>query len=160
HATFEVKLPDYFVGQPLDKGNAIVKLEVKVTDTADHAETITKTFPVSNQAVNVSLIPEGGRLVPGLENGVSVAAVYPDGSPAGKAKVRLWEGKEAKDKPFAELTTNDAGLAEFKLTPKAEHFRPGQWVNRKIEMLGGQVVDTQGPQSLYDLFAEAKDAKG
>src|SRR5439155_1947494 len=46
HATFEVTLPDYFVGQPLDKGNALVKLEVKVTDTADHAETVTKTLPV------------------------------------------------------------------------------------------------------------------
>src|SRR5207245_3975277 len=45
HASLEIKLPDYFVGQPLAKGDAIVKLEVKVTDTADHTETITKTYP-------------------------------------------------------------------------------------------------------------------
>ena len=41
HAKFEIELPDYFVGQPLAKGNALVKLEVKVPDTADHTETIT-----------------------------------------------------------------------------------------------------------------------
>jgi uncharacterized protein YfaS (alpha-2-macroglobulin family) len=44
HAKFEIKLPDYFVGQPLQKGDALVKLEVKVTDTADHSETINKTY--------------------------------------------------------------------------------------------------------------------
>ena len=45
HAKFEIKLPDYFVGQPLQKGNALVKLEVKVTDTADHTETISQDLP-------------------------------------------------------------------------------------------------------------------
>ena len=29
HVKFEIKLPDYFVGQPLQKGNALVKLEVE-----------------------------------------------------------------------------------------------------------------------------------
>jgi 5-hydroxyisourate hydrolase-like protein (transthyretin family) len=160
HATFEVKLPDYFVGQPLDKGNALVKLEIKVTDTADHTETVTKTFPVSNQSVNVSLIPEGGRLVPGMENRVFAAAIYPDGSPVAGCKVALWQGQQAKDKPFVELKTNDAGLADFKLTPKAEQFRAGDWANRKVEMLGGQVIDVMEQKNLFDLAIEAKDAKG
>src|SRR5262249_11238618 len=35
HAQFNIKLPDYFVGHPLQKGDALVKVEVKVTDTAD-----------------------------------------------------------------------------------------------------------------------------
>src|SRR5262249_25845170 len=82
HVKFDVQLPDYFVGQPLQKGDALVKLEVKVTDLADHTETFTRTYPVSNQAIRVSLIPEGGRLVPGMENRVFAAALYPDGSPA------------------------------------------------------------------------------
>src|SRR5262249_39675587 len=55
HAQFEIKLPDYFVGQPLEKGNAIVQLEVKVTDTADHSETISRTYPVSDRSIQVSL---------------------------------------------------------------------------------------------------------
>src|SRR5581483_10532174 len=82
HVPFEIKLPDYFVGQPLQKGNALVRLEVKVTDTADHTEVINKTYPVSAQPIQVSLIPEGGRIVPGLENRIFAAAIYPDGSPA------------------------------------------------------------------------------
>jgi uncharacterized protein YfaS (alpha-2-macroglobulin family) len=39
---YEIRLPDYFVGTPLANGNAIVKLDVEVTDTADHSETVTR----------------------------------------------------------------------------------------------------------------------
>jgi hypothetical protein len=157
---FEIQLPDYFVGQPLDKGNAIVKLEARVTDTAKHSETITKTYPVSNQAIRLSLIPEGGRLTPGVENRVFAAAIYPDGSPA-VARVDLWKGKEkGKGLPLKSLQTNEAGLAEFRFTPAAADLRPGQWGQRKVDMLGGQQIDVWGPQNLLDLFAEAKDEKG
>ena len=50
HVKFEMKLPDYFVGLPLTKGNAVVRLEAKVTDTAEHSETVSRMVPVSNQA--------------------------------------------------------------------------------------------------------------
>src|SRR5262249_30362817 len=155
---FSVKLPDSFVGLPLAKGNALVRLEAKVTDTADHTETARASFPVSDRPIRVSLIPEAGRLVPGLENRVFVAALYPDGSPAPCA-VRVWVGKAAKGKPFAEVKTNDAGLAEVKLTPKPEQFRAGAWAQRAVETLGGQVM-TWAPSNLFDLYTEAKDAKG
>jgi hypothetical protein len=159
HGKFEIKLPDYFVGQPLDKGNALVRLEVKITDTADHTETISKTYPVSNQAIRVSLIPEAGRLIPGLENHVFAAAIYPDGSPA-QCEVSLWTGQAAKDKPFATVKTNDTGLAEFRLTPKQEQFRLAEWEQRNVEMLGGQTRAVGGQKSVLDLTAEAKDSKG
>jgi hypothetical protein len=159
HAKFEIKLPDSFVGQPLAQGNALVKLEVKITDTADHTETINKTYPVSDQPVRVSLIPEGGRLVPGMENRIFAAAIYPDGSPA-KCNINVWTGQAAKGKPFAALKTNDAGLAEFQIQPKQEEFRAGDWATRQVEMLGGQNVTIGGQRSLFDLFAEAKDANG
>jgi 5-hydroxyisourate hydrolase-like protein (transthyretin family) len=158
HAKFEIKLPDYFVGQPLEKGNALVRLEVKVTDTADHTETINKTYPVSDQPIRVSLIPEGGRLVPDMENHIFAAAIYPDGSPAA-CDVNLWIGKQAKDKPFASVKTNDAGLAEVNVTPKAEQLRQGPGEQQMVEMLGGQ-QPRWAPKILFDLFAEAKDAKG
>src|SRR5262249_51341319 len=159
HVPFEIKLPDYFVGQPLAKGDAIIKLEVKVTDTADHTETITKTYPVSNTPIRVSLMPEGGRGAPGLKTGILGGAIYPDGSraqcdvklslppPKVKQQVlpRRWEEKKDKfdlaallgvvstavttgdktdkaDKkpakePLAKVRTNEAGLAEFTVTP-------------------------------------------
>jgi Alpha-2-macroglobulin family/MG2 domain/Alpha-2-macroglobulin bait region domain len=159
HAKFEIKLPDYFVGQPLQAGNALVRLEVKVTDTADHSETVNKTYPVSDQPIRVSLIPEGGRLVPEMENRVFVAAVYPDGSPAA-CDVKLWQGAKPTGAPLAALKTNTAGLAEFRLTPKKDGFRAGDWAQRQVEMLGGQQVTTGGPRLLYDLTAEARDTKG
>lgn len=159
HVKFEIKLPDYFVGQPLEKGNALVKLEVKVTDTADHAETATRTYPVSNQPVQISLIPEGGRLVPGMENRIFAAAIYPDGTPA-QCNVDLWQGNKTDGKPLASLKTNEAGLAEFSVIPKPEQFRPGDWGQRPVEVLGGQVREVWGQKSLFDLTARAQDAKG
>jgi hypothetical protein len=159
HAKFEIQLPDYFVGQPLQKGDAMVKLEAKVTDTADHSETIVRTYTVSDQPIRISLIPESGRLVPGMENHIFVAAIYPDGSPAA-CDVKLWTGREAKGKPITEIKTNDAGLSEFIVSPKAEQFRKGGWGQQNIEMLGGQVQNVWLQQVFFDVTAEAKDKKG
>jgi hypothetical protein len=159
HAKLDIKLPDYFVGQPLQKGNALVRLEAKVTDTADHTETINRTFPVSDQAIRVSLIPEGGRLVPDMENRVFAAAIYPDGTPAA-CTVSLWKGNTAQGEATATIKTNTAGLAEFRLTPKAAEFRQGPWEQHHREMLGGQANPAWLPKVLYDLTAEARDEKG
>src|SRR5262249_39190951 len=160
HVKFDIQLPDYFVGTPLQKGNALVKLDVKVTDTADHSEQLTRTYNVSDQPIRVSLIPEGGRLVPGMENRVFAAAIYPDGSPA-PCDVKLWLGKEAKGDPLAKVKTNEAGLAEFRFTPQAAQFRgEGNNEQRNVEMLGGQVIQVWAPKMVLDVQAEARDAKG
>jgi 5-hydroxyisourate hydrolase-like protein (transthyretin family) len=158
HAEFQIKLPNYFVGLPLQKGNALVRLEVKVTDTADHSETISRTYPVSDQPIRVSLIPEAGRLVPDLENRVFVAALYPDGRPA-QCGVEVWTGQAAQGKPFATVKTNEAGLAEVKLTPKTGQFRQAGWGQRQVEMLGG-TQQAWGPQHVFDLTARARDQSG
>jgi 5-hydroxyisourate hydrolase-like protein (transthyretin family) len=158
HVKLDVKLPDYFVGQPLENGNALVKLDVKVTDGADHSEAVVKNYTVSAQPIQVNLIPEGGRLIPGLDNRVFAAAVYPDGSPA-KATVKLWVGKEAKGEPLATVKTNDAGLAEFHVTPKAEQLRPGNSEQQTIEMLGGNQVVNRN-HIFFDVVAQAQDRQG
>ena len=60
--------------------NATVQMsataDVRVTDTADHAENVVKTYTVSDQPIKVSLIAESGKLVPGLENRIFVACDY------------------------------------------------------------------------------------
>ncbi|MCS7045631.1 MAG: MG2 domain-containing protein [Gemmataceae bacterium] len=99
HAKFEITLPDYFVGQPLQKGDAIVKLDIKVHDSADHTETISKSYTVSDQPIRLSLIAEGGKLVPGMENRLFVAAIYPDGSPAANCDVKIWHRKGVNAQP-------------------------------------------------------------
>lgn len=79
---FEIPLPGYFIGQPLVKGKGLVKFDIKVTDTADHAEKKTVNTTVSEGSLVVNAFPEGGRIVGGLENTVFVATTYPDGTPA------------------------------------------------------------------------------
>src|SRR5262249_55919763 len=150
HVKFEVKLPDYCVGTPLAKGNAIVKRDVKVTDTAAHSESLTRTYPVSDQAIRVSLIPEAGRLVPGVENRIFAAALYPDGTPAKKATVDFYVGNKVQGKAVATVKTNDSGLAELKLTPKNEQFRTGNWGQINVEMLRG-VRHGWMPSNLFDV---------
>jgi hypothetical protein len=159
HAKVEIKLPDYFVGQPLDKGNALVKLEVKVTDKADHTETITRTYPVSSKPIQVSLLPEAGKLVPGVENRVFVAALYPDGSPA-TCDVQLWLNKDVKDKFIGKKKTSSAGLAEFNFTPDEKLFRAaGQFQQLNLEVLGGK-QQIWAQKLVFDLKVIAADAQG
>ncbi len=82
HFSFEVKLPASFVGQPLEAGKASAKLEIAVTDTADHKETITKNVAVTAAPILVTAVPESGELVPGLENRIYVVTTYADSTPA------------------------------------------------------------------------------
>mgnify|MGYP002682163478 CR=1 FL=1 len=59
---FEQKLPDAFAGQPLEQGDAFFKAEVKVTDGADHTETVTAMVPVAKDPIKILVVPEGGQL--------------------------------------------------------------------------------------------------
>jgi hypothetical protein len=159
HARFALKLPASLVGLPLAKGNAVVRLEAQVTDTAEHSETANRSWPVSDRPIQVSLLPEGGRLVPGLPNRLFAAALYPDGSPA-RCSVEVWAGRVARDKPIATLKTNEAGLAELRLTPRPEQFRRGAWGPRPVEMLGGTARPAWDQANYFDLTARARDERG
>ncbi len=139
-AEFEIKLPDYFVGQPLEKGNAYVQFEITVTDTADHSETVTKTFSVANSAITLGAIPESGKLIPGIENIVYVVAVSPDGSPI-ECDVTLKAGKTE-----VAGRTNESGFAAVKFVPQAADLAAGA---RGDAVLNATVTakDKQGNQA-------------
>ncbi len=113
HYQFETKLPDSFVGQPLEQGNAFVKLDVSVIDTADHEETKTVTKIIAADPLNIAVIPESGAFVPGVENIFYLAASYPDGTPA-EVKVKA-NFSGAKPVTFA---TDASGIGEMRVTPK------------------------------------------
>ncbi|MHC5038620.1 MAG: MG2 domain-containing protein [Planctomycetota bacterium] len=114
---FEIKLPDYFVGQPLMQGKGLVKFDIQVTDTADHKEKKTVNTTVSEGSLVIHAFPEGGRVVRGLENGVFIATTYPDGSPAkceADCTIRfrpLPEGEEAKEFT-CRVSTDALGIGE------------------------------------------------
>ncbi len=78
---FEAELPDYFVGQPLEQGNAFVKLDCEVTDRAEHSEKVTETVPIAKDPVIVTAVPESGGIKQGLDNVVYILFSTPDGKP-------------------------------------------------------------------------------
>ena len=69
-------------------------------DNAEHKEKVTKSYSVSDKAIRVSVISEGGKLVPGMENRVFLAAIYPDGSPAPNTEIKIWHKKLADANDF------------------------------------------------------------
>ena len=79
---FDLQLPAYFAGLPLNHGAARVLIEATVKDSAGHAETRGEPITVSQIPLVLTAIPEGGTLVPNLENQVFLLASYPDGTPA------------------------------------------------------------------------------
>jgi hypothetical protein len=116
HFEFEIRLPDYFVGQPLEQGKGMAKVDVAVTDPAQHQEKKTKTLSVSRHAVNVAIIPETQNLMPDVPNVFYVVATYPDGTPCpGTVSLKLASMGMGEIKG-----TDRLGIAKYELTPNKE----------------------------------------
>lgn len=158
HARWDVPLSDDFGGKALREGRAEVRLEVTATDLADRRETVRRTLPVSDQPIRVSLIPEGGRLVPDLENRVHVATTYPDGRPAACAVI-IRQGVGPRAALLTSLETSAAGLAAFHFTPKKPDFHTGPRRKYVREMLGDRHRVEHVPGLLFDLVVQARDAR-
>jgi len=109
---FDLKLPSYFAGRPLSQGAARALVEAKVTDSADHAETRGEPITISESAMLLTAVPEGGSLVPNIENQVYLLASYPDGTPATAALTVAVPG--ARDQ---HATTDSSGVAVIRLNP-------------------------------------------
>lgn len=79
---FDLRLPDYFAGRGSNQGAARVLVEATVTDAAGHKESRGEPITVSQSPLLLTAVPEGGSLIPGVENQVFLLASYPDGTPA------------------------------------------------------------------------------
>ncbi len=114
---FDLTLPGHFVGQPLEKGDAFIKIEAKVTDTADHEESALIERKVSASDLRVELVPEAGRIIPGVENKIFAVTSTPNDEPV-SARIEIEIGGE-------KLTadSDDVGVAEFSFTPDPEDFK-------------------------------------
>ena len=109
--SFEIKIPDYLVGQPLEKGGAVSKMDIEVTDTADHKEKAVRMISISKEALKIDLVAENKALRPGLENMIFLLTSYPDGTPA-KTTVTLSYLKDVRV-----INTDEAGIATFNVKP-------------------------------------------
>ncbi len=107
---FDLRLPDYFAGRPLTQGAAALLLEATVKDAAGHAETHGQPITVSDSPLTITAVPEGGTMVPHLENQVFIVIASPDGTPA-VATVKV----HADGNPDQTVATDESGVAIVKL---------------------------------------------
>jgi len=120
---FDLKLPSYFAGRPLSQGAARALIEATVKDSAAHAETHGEPITVSESPLLITAVPEGGTLIPNIENEVFLLASYPDGSPAAASLTvhpphlpeRL--GVIAGIEYDQHLTTDASGVAVLRIKP-------------------------------------------
>lgn len=113
---FEVELPQYFVGQPLERGDALLKLDAEVLDKAEHTEKKTSTYPVARYPIRIAVVPESGKLAPGVANQVYVITTYPDGRPA---QTRIVAKTQGKTPETLKARTDSSGIAILTLCPPA-----------------------------------------
>lgn len=117
HWTFELPLPDFFAGTPIEQGQASVRLNAVVIDTAEHREEKVVMKPVAGEALTIQAVPEGGQLQPGVGNRIYVLVAHPDGSPADGAAVAV---KGLPGGGERELTTDALGMAPLEVTLPAD----------------------------------------
>ena len=111
---FDIELPKYFAGRPLSHGAARVLIEATIKDSAGHSETRGEPITVSNSPLLITAVPEGGTLIPNLDNDVFILTSYPDGTPA---KTELTVRSGGIDDQHA--TSDDGGIAVVRIKTKA-----------------------------------------
>ncbi len=140
---FDLKLPAYFAGRPLTQGAARVLIEATVKDSAEHAETRGEPITVTESPLLVTAVPEGGTLVPNLENQVFILTSYPDGTPA-SADLRVHAGENSDQ----HVVTDDGGVAVV-------HLNAGSG-SEKLEI---EAEDKEGNHSSRTIQLEARQGE-
>jgi hypothetical protein len=107
---FNLRIPPYLAGRPLHQGAAQLLIEATVKDSASHSETSGEPITVSESPFLVMAVPEGGTLIPNLENQVFLLASYPDGSPV-KADLMVRPGAGVEQR----VQTDEGGVAMIRL---------------------------------------------
>ena len=102
---FDIKLANYFAGRPLSNGAARLLVEATVKDSAAHSETRGEPITVSESPLVITAVPEGGSIVPNLENQVFILSSYADGAPAKTELNVLYGGSDQR------ISTDDGGIA-------------------------------------------------
>jgi len=77
----ELELPSALPGLPINSGNALAFLRVTATDGAGQVVTIERPLTVAAEPVRLSLVPESGKLVAGVENQLDLFVTDPLGAP-------------------------------------------------------------------------------
>jgi uncharacterized protein YfaS (alpha-2-macroglobulin family) len=109
---FDLALPAYFAGRSANHGAARALVEATVKDSASHSETRGEPITISQSSLLVMAVPEGGTLIPHLDNQIFLISSYPDGTPAATSlTVRASGGGEQR------VSTDSSGIATIHLVP-------------------------------------------
>ncbi len=126
---FAVTLPASLAGLPLEQGNALVTLRIAATDAAGQA--VEKDVPVvvAGNAARLTLVPEGTKLLPGIENRLYAFVTDPIGAPIAGASIQVQVGSSE-----AVTAESDAfGQAELSVTPGPQASQ----VHAEVTLPGG-----------------------
>jgi hypothetical protein len=152
---FDLRLPNFLAGSNDKHGAAQVLIEASVKDNAGHTETRGVPVTVSESALLVTAVPEGGAMVPGFENQVFILTSYPDGTPA-QAELQV----HTPHAPDRAVSTDAGGVAVVsvigspfreKITVDARD-REGNHVSTPLELearAGADPVLLRTEQALY-----------
>jgi|CZLA01.1.fsa_nt_gi uncharacterized protein YfaS (alpha-2-macroglobulin family) len=140
---FDIQLPKYFAGRPLSHGAARVLIEATVKDSAGHAETRGEPITVSESPLLITAVPEGGTLVPNLENQVFILTSYPDGTPA-KTELTVHAAGNADQR----VTTDEGGVAVTRVK-----------AGRGSETLEVDATDQEGSHASSKVHLEARNGE-
>ena len=109
---FDLKLAGYFAGRPLSQGMARALIEATVKDSAAHSETRGEPITISQSPLLITAVPEGGTLIPHLDNQIFLLSSYPDGTPAKTSlTVHLPGSREQR------VSADNGGVAVIRLNP-------------------------------------------
>jgi hypothetical protein len=144
---FDLKLPSYFAGRPLSQGAGRALIEATVKDSADHGETRGEPITISESPLLITAIPEGGTLIPNIENEIFILSSYPDGSPAPTTlSVHVPSVPGHHGVRDQQLTADASGVAVFQLNPGAG-----------IETLSIQADDHHGNRTLTTVALQTRE---
>lgn len=113
-----VELPADLVGTGTTQ---TIMVEVAIKDSAGQEERKQQSLTITKDLLLMDVVPEGGKLIAGMENTFYVMTTTPDGKPIStKVDVTLPDGKTTT------LRTYDNGVGTFVFTLK-DNFLKGNW---------------------------------
>ncbi len=118
--SFEYKLPDYLIGQPIEDGKALVLMEITVTDLAEHEQKVAKQLLVTNHLLDVVAIPESGEVIPDVWNYFYLFVSDPTGTAVGGTLKLTVNGAELEED---EVALPISGPAKVALLPHAGELK-------------------------------------
>ena len=92
-----------------------LRLTAIVSDAAGHREQAAREVAIAQNPIKLEIVPEAGRLLPGVANRVWVIAARPDGAPAAGVLAKLAADGVAP----MEAKTDAIGVATFEVTAAA-----------------------------------------